>query len=78
MRKKSIRRNNLKKSEEKKSKLTLIHIIIIVAIVTIIGNLIYQIVHWREAVDGFKELGIVGSITVVAIVILVRKLIDSL
>ncbi len=78
MKMKSLKNQNPKKKKQGARKFTLIEVLIIIAILAIIGNLIYHILHWREAVEGFKALGLIGSIVVIAAVVVIRKWIDSL
>jgi hypothetical protein len=78
MNKKSAGHKKAKNEIEKKRKFTLIEILIFLAIIAILGNFIYHIFQWREAFEGFKGLGLFGSIAVIVAVIVIRRWIDSL
>ncbi len=69
----------LKNSEKiGKKNITLLNVLLIVAFLVFIGNTIYQLLHWREAFDQFRQLGLFGSLGLIAVVFIVRKWIDSL
>ncbi len=79
--KKSKRKNNqststASKQDVKRKSIPLIEISITLTILGIIGNFIYQIMHWREITDSAKQLGLWGFIGAIIGVILLRKLID--
>lgn len=67
-----------KMQKRKKNAITLLELIIIVAILAIIGRFIYHLVNWKEAVDAFKNIGLWGSLAVITVCIIIRKIIDSL
>ena len=75
---------NRKKTEPKdskkegKRKITLIEVLIVFSILAILGGLIYNLLNWREAYEEFKALGFLGSIVLIAAVLIIRKVIDSL
>jgi len=78
MKNQSLKKQKPEKLKQGKRKITLIEVLIIITILAIIGNFIYQALHWREALEGFKALGLIGSIAVIAAVVVIRKWIDSL
>ena len=69
----------IKKPEKfEKKGITLLDVMLIIALLAFVGNTIYQLLHWREAFDQFRQLGLWGSLGLIAIVFIVRKWIDSL
>lgn len=60
------------------TKTTLIELFVIIAIMLIMGNFIYHILHWEEAFNQMKKIGIWGTLAVFAAVFYIKRWIDKL